>query len=82
MEEVEIDLGRQRPKPLTLELLKKADLVVNMGCGVEGVCLATFVETKDWELEDSKGKPLERVREIKDEIKAKVTGLWDRLQIA
>lgn len=56
--------------------------MVNMGCGVEGVCLATFVETKDWELEDSKGKPLERVREIKDEIKAKVTGLWDRLQIA
>ncbi len=46
-----------------------------MGCGVEGVCPAAFVETEDWELEDPKGKTLDEVRKIRDEIRAKVAGL-------
>ncbi len=35
-------------------------------------CPATLVETEDWELEKPRGKPLERVREIRDKIKARV----------
>jgi protein-tyrosine-phosphatase len=46
-----------------------------MGCSVEGVCPAGFVPAEDWELEDPEGKPIERVRQIRDEIEAKVEAL-------
>src|SRR4030042_670976 len=72
MQEIGIDLSTKKPKALTIEMLERADKVVTMGCGVEGVCPASFVETEDWGLEDPKGKPLERVREIRDEIRARV----------
>ncbi|MEW6033886.1 MAG: arsenate reductase ArsC [Chloroflexota bacterium] len=72
MREVGIDLSDKRPKALTQEMLEQADRVVTMGCGVEGVCPASFVETEDWGLEDPKDKPIEKVREIRDEIRAKV----------
>jgi hypothetical protein len=48
-----------------------------MGCGAEaqGVCPASFIETEDWELEDPKGKSLEQVRKIRDEIRDRVSKL-------
>jgi len=67
-----------RPKALTMEMLDQADRVVTMGCGVEGVCPASFVETEDWQLEDPKGKSLEEVRRIRDEIKTGVTRLLEK----
>ena len=72
MQEMGIDLSAKKPKTLTIEMLERADKVVTMGCGVEGVCPASFVETEDWGLEDPKGKPLEQVREIRDEIRKRV----------
>ncbi len=72
MREVGIDISASKPNALTLKTLEQADLVITMGCGVEKVCPATFTETEDWELEDPRGKPLERVREIRDKIKARV----------
>jgi arsenate reductase len=78
MREVGIDISGAKPKALTMEMLEQADRVVTMGCGVEGVCPASFVETKDWQLEDPKGKPLEEVRRIRDEIRARVTRLLGR----
>ena len=72
MKEMGIDISNQVPKALTPEMVEQADKVVTMGCGVEAVCPATWVETEDWELEDPKGKPLEEVRRIRDEIKARV----------
>ena len=77
MREVGIDISAARPKALTMEMLDQADRVVTMGCGVEGVCPASFVETEDWQLEDPKGKPLEEVRRIRDEIRAKVLKLLE-----
>ena len=50
MREVGIDISAARPKALTTEMLEQADRVVTMGCGVEGVCPASFVETEDWQL--------------------------------
>jgi len=78
MREVGIDISGAKPKALTMEMLEQADRVVTMGCGVEGVCPASFVETEDWQLEDPKGKPLEEVRRIRDEIRAKVMKLLER----
>ena len=72
MHEVGIDLSTEKPKALTVEMLDQADRVVTMGCGVEGVCPASWVETEDWGLDDPKSKPLEKVREIRDEIRARV----------
>ena len=80
MAERGIDISAQRPKMLTLEMLGVADKVVSMGCGVEGVCPATFVPTEDWQLEDPKGKPIEQVRAIRDEIEAKVKQLIEEIQ--
>jgi arsenate reductase len=77
MREVEIDISAARPKALTMEMLDQASRVVTMGCGAEGVCPASFVETEDWQLEDPKGKPIEEVRRIRDEIKAKVMKLLE-----
>jgi len=78
MREIGIDLSRNRPKALTLEMLDEADKVITMGCGVEGVCPASMVETEDWGLEDPKDKPLEKVREIRDEIRARVVKMLEQ----
>ena len=78
MREVGIDISGAKPKALTMEMLDQADRVVTMGCGAEGVCPASFVETEDWQLEDPKGKPIEEVRRIRDEIMARVLGMLEK----
>ncbi|MFQ5826237.1 MAG: arsenate reductase ArsC [Dehalococcoidia bacterium] len=80
MREVGIDISDNRPKALTPEMVEQADRVVTMGCGVEGVCPATFVETEDWALEDPKGKPLGKVREIRDEIEARLMKMLEEVR--
>ncbi len=72
MREVGIDISNTLPKPLTAEMAEQADRIVTMGCGAEGVCPATFVKTEDWGLEDPKGKPLGKVREIRDEVRNRI----------
>ncbi len=79
MREVGIDIRRRKPKPLTLEMLESVERVITMGCGVEGVCPASFVPTEEWQLEDPEGKPIEQVRQIRDEVKAKVEVLIKEL---
>lgn len=79
MLEAGIDIRNQRPKPLTMEMLENADRVITMGCGIEEVCPASFVTTEDWELENPEGKPIEKVRGIRDEIKARVEALVKEL---
>ena len=82
MREVGIDISGNKPKALTMEMVEKADRMITMGCGAEAgaVCPASFIKTEDWALEDPKGKPLERVRKIRDEIKYRVTTLLNGLQ--
>jgi len=77
MKEVGIDIGGNKPKLLTLDMVEKADRMITMGCGAEAeaVCPASFIETEDWALEDPKGKSLEQVRKIRDEIKERVSKL-------
>ena len=79
MRELGIEVGHQKPKSLTLEMMEGADRVITMGCGVEGVCPASFVPTEDWELADPEGKAIEEVRQIRDQIKAKVEALVKEL---
>jgi arsenate reductase len=77
MKEVGIDLSGQTPQLLTDELARGARMLVTMGCGEQ--CPAVpGVQRDDWPLEDPKGKPLARVREIRDEVKRRVQALIDK----
>jgi arsenate reductase len=74
MREVGIDLAQARPRLLTEELALEARLLVTMGCGE--VCPgAPGVERLDWELDDPRGRSIEHVREIRDEVRARVASL-------
>jgi len=81
MREVGIDIRHKRPKILTLEMMEGVDRVITMGCGTEGVCPAIFVPSEDWQLEDPEGKPIEQVRQIRDEVKSRVEKLIKELGI-
>ena len=81
MLEVGVDISGNKPKALTMDMVEKADKMITMGCGAEAgaVCPASFIETEDWALEDPKGKTLEQVRIIRDEIRDRVTELLHRV---
>jgi len=81
MQEVGIDISREKPKMLTLDMMDRADKVIMMGCGVDGICPASIVPSEDWKLEDPAGKPVEIVRRIRDEIKLKVEKLIVEMDI-
>jgi arsenate reductase len=74
MKEVGIDLTNGQPQFLSDELAAGASLLITMGCG-EACPVVPGLERDDWPLEDPKGKPVERVREIRDDIRARVAGL-------
>jgi protein-tyrosine-phosphatase len=80
MKERGIDISANRPKMLTMEVLSEADLVVTMGCSVEEVCPKPMVaqmqkKLVDWHVDDPKGKSVEEVRAIRDEIEKRVREL-------
>ena len=81
MQELGMDLSDRRPQRLTVELAQEADVVVTMGCG--DVCpVLPGKSYVDWGLEDPAGKPIERVREIRDEIERRVAELAGQLDPA
>ncbi len=77
MKEVGIDLSGAAPQKLAVELARGADLLVTMGCG-DKCPYVPGLKVEDWPLEDPKGQPLERVREIRDQIKGRVLLLLQR----
>jgi len=74
MREVGIDLDGIAPRKLTDELAATASILVTMGCG-EACPVVPGLRPMDWPLEDPKGKPVERVREIRDEVQGRVAAL-------
>ncbi len=81
MKESGIDISKNKPKILTMQMVQSAGMMITMGCGAdtEGVCPARFIETVDWALEDPKGKSIDDVRRIRDEIKKRVAVLIEEL---
>ena len=74
MKEVGIDLSVAVPQRLTAELASDADMLITMGCGDE--CpYVPGVTRNDWPLEDPKGRSLDDVRRIRDEIRRRVVEL-------
>ncbi len=58
---------------------QESDLIVTMGCNDQGICPGPFFKpTIEWHLEDPKGKPIEKVREIRDQIELQVQELLEK----
>ena len=74
MREVGIDVGNEPPQLLTAELAAQVDLLITMGCG-DACPVVPGLRRDDWPLPDPKGQPIERVREIRDQIRAHVEDL-------
>ena len=74
MKEVGIDLSSAQPQKLTDELAAGASVLITMGCG-EACPFVPGLERGDWPLEDPKGKPIERVREIREDVRTRVVSL-------
>ncbi|TLY37497.1 MAG: arsenate reductase ArsC [Nitrospirae bacterium] len=87
MRERGMDVSSNQPKSLTPELIRDASLVVTMGCSIEEACPKPIIaqmqkKLVEWHLEDPKGRSLEEVREIRDEIERKIMELPAHLRAA
>lgn len=76
MQEKGIDLTASKPKAITRQMVQDADMIIVMGCSAEGFCPAPLLnKVVDWQIKDPKDKPVEKVREIRDEIESRVRKL-------
>jgi protein-tyrosine-phosphatase len=78
MAEIGIDISEFVPQRFNDELLSAVDVVVTMGCG--DTC--PYIPGKryiDWPLDDPKGRPIDEVRRIRDEIRDRVADLLTQL---
>jgi protein-tyrosine-phosphatase len=81
MNEIGIDLACNKPKIITDEMIKACSTVVNMGCMDKESCPALFIDTAlNWNISDPKGKSIEEIRKIRDEIELKIKELVSNLQ--
>ena len=72
MEEVDLDLSWEKPQKLTPALAAGCRFLVTMGCGESCPVTPPGVGRLDWPLDDPKGKSVERVREIREDVRARV----------
>jgi arsenate reductase (thioredoxin) len=73
MKEVGIDISNQKSKDITEDMMRNSAKIVNMGCMDNSFCPTLFIPNViDWGIEDPKGKPIEKVRKIRDDIDRKV----------
>ena len=77
MQEVGVDLSGIQTTKLTEEIAGEAAMLITMGCGDECPVVPGVVRD-DWPLEDPKGKPVDQVREIRDQIRDRVRALIAR----
>ena len=77
MSEVGVDLVGRPTTKLTPELARERQLLITMGCG-DQCPVVPGVTRDDWPLEDPKGKPIDAVRVIRDDIISRVQELVER----
>ena len=81
MKEVGIDLSAVKPQLITPKMAADVNYLVTMGCGA--VCpVIPQIRREDWPLEDPKGKPVERVRQIRDDIRDRVAKFALKMELA
>jgi arsenate reductase len=80
MQEIGVSLEGQTPKQLTQGLADSASRIITMGCGVDATsCPARIHLSEDWGMDDPAGKPVEKVREIRDQIQRRVEELLSEI---
>jgi arsenate reductase len=76
MNEIGIDISRQKSKVLTEDMIRNAAIRVNVGCMEKEACPTLFIhDLLEWGIEDPKGKPIEKVRQIRHDIEQRVRQL-------
>jgi arsenate reductase len=71
MREVGLDLANATPQLLTPGMAERIDWLVTMGCG-ESCPVIPGAQREDWPLDDPKGQPAARVRDIRDDVRRRV----------
>lgn len=80
MREVGIDVSAAQPQKLTVDLAREANLLITMGCGDE--CpFVPGLKRDEWPLPDPKGKGIDQVRQIRDEVERRVLLLINSNQV-
>ena len=81
MKEVGIDMSKHEAKAITEDMIRTSKKAVNMGCIDKGMCPTSMVPKMiEWNIEDPKDKPIEKVREIRDQIEQKVKEFVSELE--
>ena len=81
MNEVDVNISSQKSKIITEDMIRSSAKSVNMGCIERAECPLLFMNNViDWGIEDPKGKSIEKVREIRDEIDRRVIEIAQSLQ--
>lgn len=81
MGEIGIDLKNQNPQLLSSSMIENSNKTVNMGCMDKESCPSLFVkDVENWNIDDPKGKSIEDVRKIRDQIEKDVLNLLDSLE--
>ena len=80
MAEVGIDIAGEQPKVLTTDAVRAADVVITMGCG-DTCPVFPGRRYEDWDLPDPAGQPIDAVRPIRDQIRARVEQLLASLEL-
>jgi len=81
MKEVGIDISAQESKIITDDMIRNSVRAVNMGCMDQAECPLLFLNNPiDWGVKDPKGKSIERVRAIRDDIERRVKEFVEKLE--
>ncbi|MDH3361006.1 MAG: arsenate reductase ArsC [Nitrosopumilus sp.] len=76
MKEVGIDIEDNSPQSISQQMINETEIAVNMGCIDKESCPALFLKNvQDWQISDPKGRSIEEVRAIRDQIEQKVKDL-------
>ena len=83
MNEIGIDISKQRSKDLTEDMMRNSDKIINMGCMDKNFCPTLFIpKVIDWGIDDPRDKPIDKVREIRDEIERRIKELAADVSVA
>jgi protein-tyrosine-phosphatase len=81
MREVGINISKNKSKIITEDMIISSAKAVNMGCMDQSECPMLFINSViDWGTEDTKGKPIEKVRQIRDDIEKRVKNIAASLE--
>lgn len=83
MKEIGIDISNQKSREINEDMIRNSYKTVNMGCMDKDACPTLFLaNVLDWHLEDPKNKPIEEIREIRDEVGRRVKELVASLKFS